>query len=171
MDLKKVIRTVPDFPKPGILFYDIASLMRDAGAWNAAIAQMIEKIKPYQPQYLAAVDARGFLFAGAIAQHLDCGIIMVRKKGKLPGEVIEHSYSLEYGSGTLEAQVGMFDAGARIVIVDDLLATGGTLSAAVMLLKKLGGDVRAAVTFIELDGLGGRSLAEVPVESILTYAA
>jgi adenine phosphoribosyltransferase len=171
MDLKQAIRTIPDFPKPGILFYDIATMMADKNAWHEALQEMEKRIKPHYPQYIAGIDARGFLFAGALAAQMKCGALMVRKKGKLPGDVIEHSYSLEYGSDTLEAQSGIFPPQASIVIVDDLLATGGTLSAAVTLLKKLGGEVKAAVTFIELDGLGGRNLLDVPYDYVLKYPA
>lgn len=171
MDLKNAIRTIPDFPKPGILFYDIASVLADPKAWKEAVHQMEKRVKAHNPQYIAGIDARGFLFAGALAERMGIGALMVRKKGKLPGDVIEHSYSLEYGSDTLEAQSGMFPPQARIVIVDDLLATGGTLMAACTLLKKLGGDVRAAVTFIELDGLGGRNLIDVPLEHVLQFPA
>ena len=169
IDLTKTIRTIPDFPKPGILFYDIATMLADGTAWREAVRQMAEKAGKYGPEYIAGIDARGFLFAGALAQHFGIGALMVRKKGKLPGDVIEHSYSLEYGSGTLEAQTGIFPPGARIVLVDDLLATGGTLAAACHLLQKLGGDVRAAITFIELDGLDGRKHLTVPYENILHY--
>ncbi|HCM83474.1 MAG TPA: adenine phosphoribosyltransferase, partial [Rhodospirillaceae bacterium] len=151
--------------------YDIATMMADPKAWKEAVHQMEKRVKLHNPQYIAGIDARGFLFAGALAMHMGCGALMVRKKGKLPGDVIEHSYSLEYGSDTLEAQSGIFPPGASIVIVDDLLATGGTLSAAVTLLKKLGGDVKAAVTFIELDGLGGRNLLDVPFDYVLQYPA
>lgn len=171
MDLKHSIRTIPDFPKPGILFYDIATVLADPKAWKEAIHQMEKRVKTYDPQYIAGIDARGFLFAGTLAERMHVGALMVRKKGKLPGDTIEHSYSLEYGSGTLEAQIGMFEPGARIVVVDDLLATGGTLAAACLLLKKLGGDVKAAITFIELDGLGGKNLLDVPYEHVLQYPA
>jgi adenine phosphoribosyltransferase len=171
IDLKKALRTIPDFPKPGILFYDIATLLADGKAWQEAIRQMAERAAAHDPQYIAGIDARGFLFAGALAHHFKIGALMVRKKGKLPGETIEHSYTLEYGSGTLEAQSGIFPPGARIVLVDDLLATGGTLAAACLLLKKLGGDVKSAITFIELTGLGGRDLVDVPYEHILQFPA
>ncbi len=171
LDLAKTVRTIPDFPKPGILFYDLASVLADAEAWREAVAQMAQKAAKYQPEFIAGIDARGFLFAGALALHFNCGAVMVRKKGKLPGDVIEHSYSLEYGTDTLEAQAGIFPAGAKIVVVDDLLATGGTLAAAVHLLQKLGGDVRAAITFIELDGLGGRDHIKIPYENILSFPA
>lgn len=166
-NLAQSVRTIPDFPKPGILFYDIATTLADAAAWQETVQQMAEKVAPHQPQYIAGLDARGFLFAGVLAHHFNIGALMVRKKGKLPGDVVEQSYSLEYGSGTLEVQKNMFPSGARIVVVDDLLATGGTLSTACHLLKSLGGDVRAAVVFIELLGLGGRDLVNVPLDAVL----
>jgi len=167
--ISKTIRTIPDFPKPGILFYDIATLLADAAAFRETVSQMAHIVKKYQPEYIAGIDARGFLFAGALALHLNLGALMVRKKGKLPGDVIEHSYSLEYGTDTLEVQSGIFPPGARIVIVDDLLATGGTLAAACHLLQKVGAELCAAVTLMELDGLGGRSALPVPYESLLAF--
>ncbi len=169
LDLKQHIRSVPDFPKPGILFYDVATLLANGTAWQAAVTQMDNLTQRYHADYIAGIDARGFLFAGALADRRGCGILLARKKGKLPGEVIEHAYTLEYGSNVLEAQIGMFEPGARILIVDDLLATGGTLAATVTLFTKLGGQVVAAATLVELVGLGGRDLLEVPYEPLLQY--
>jgi len=168
-DLKQHIRTLPDFPIPGVLFYDITPLLANGEAWTEAVEQFDRMTARYPVDFIAGIDARGFLFAGALAARRGVGVILVRKKGKLPGDTLDHAYDLEYGKGTLEAQIGMFPAGARILIVDDLLATGGTLAASVALLTKLRGHVVCAATFIELIGLGGRDRLDVPCETLLQY--
>jgi adenine phosphoribosyltransferase len=169
MDLKDHIRGIPDFPKPGILFYDISTLLRDADAWQVAMSRMAHTIRDYQPDFLAGIESRGFLFAAPLALKLGCGFVMLRKPGKLPGAVVGLDYTLEYRSDRIEAQADAVPPGARVVVVDDLLATGGTLAAGIRLLRQLGAEVPAAMTLIELTFLGGRQLLDVPFESLLQY--
>jgi adenine phosphoribosyltransferase len=169
MDLKDHIRSIPDFPNPGILFYDISTLLRDADAWQVAMSRMAQAIRDYQPDFLAGIESRGFLFAAPLALKLGCGFIMLRKPGKLPGAIVGLDYTLEYRSDRIEVQADAVPAGARVVVVDDLLATGGTLAASVRLLRLLGAEVPAAAALIELTFLGGRALLDVPVETLLQY--
>ncbi|HTI02095.1 MAG TPA: adenine phosphoribosyltransferase [Acidisoma sp.] len=169
MNLKDHIRSIPDFPKPGILFYDISTLLRHAEAWQNAMSRMAEMIEVYKPDYLAGLESRGFLFAAPLALKLGCGFVMLRKPGKLPGEVVGLDYALEYRSDRIEVQADAVPPGARVVVVDDLLATGGTLSAGIRLLRELKAEVPAAVTLIELSFLDGRKLLDVPFQSLLQY--
>ena len=169
MDLKKHIRQIPDFPKPGINFFDISTLIGHAEAWRTAVERMAALIKPWKPDYLAAVDARGFLVAAAVAIPLNCGVVMVRKTGKLPGKVTAHSYDLEYGTDTIEIQHDAVPAWKRVAIVDDLLATGGTLAAAIKLLRSSGAEVVGTACLIELAFLKGRGKLDVPVAILLSY--
>ena len=169
IDLKQHIRGVPDFPKPGILFYDISTLLAHAAAWRATIDRLTELLRPYKPDVLAGIQSRGFLLAAPLALELELGFIMVRKKGKLPGEVIGHSYELEYGEDHVEIQTDAVQPGQRVVLLDDLLATGGTLEAAIALLQKVGADVVAAACIIELGFLGGRDRISVPIHSLVNY--
>ena len=169
MDLKQHIRQIPDFPKPGINFFDISTLIGHAEAWRTTIKHMTELVKPWRPEVLAAVDARGFLVAAPLSIPLNCGTLMVRKSGKLPGKVKSHSYGLEYGTDTVEIQEDAVGPGQRVVIVDDLLATGGTLMAAVALLRDSGADVVGAACLIELEFLNGRDKLEVPFTALLSY--
>ncbi len=129
MDLKQHIRNIPDFPKPGILFYDISTLLAHAGAWKETIKRMADEIRPYKPDILAGIESRGFLLTAPLALELDLGFIMVRKRGKLPGDVVGHSYDLEYGTDHVEVQADAVKPGQRVVVLDDLLATGGTMAA------------------------------------------
>lgn len=169
IDLKKHIRSIPDFPKPGILFYDISTLLADAKAWHATIERMADMLRPYKPDVLAGIESRGFLLAAPLALALGTGFVMMRKQGKLPGTTIRHTYALEYGTDTIEIQNDAIKKGARVVLVDDLLATGGTLAAAVKLLEQVGGVVPAAACVIELTFLEGRKRLNVPVETLLKY--
>ena len=169
MDLKDYIRDVPDFPKPGILFRDISPLLADAGAWRATIERFAEIIAPLRPTLLAGIESRGFLVTAPLALHMGCGFMMVRKRGKLPGKTIPHTYALEYGEDTIEIQDNAVKPGTRVVVLDDVLATGGTLNAAIALLKKAGADVRAAACIIELTFLEGRKRLPVPFESLVRY--
>ena len=169
MDLKQHIRGIPDFPKPGILFYDISTLLKHPGAWKETVAEMTEALRPLKPDLLAGVESRGFLIAAPVAVLLGCGFVMIRKKGKLPGKTIPHTYDLEYGSDTVEIQSDAIEAGQRVVIVDDLLATGGTAAAAVRLCRMVGADVVGSAFIIELTGLKGRQRLDVPVTSLLDY--
>ncbi len=169
MDLKQHIRQIPDFPKPGINFFDISTLIGHADAWQSTIKQMTQLIKPMEPDILAAIDARGFLVAAPLSISLNCGTVMVRKSGKLPGKVKSHTYGLEYGTDTVEIQEDAVKPGQRVVIVDDLLATGGTLDAATKLLQSSGAEVVSAVCLIELTFLNGRDNLDIPVETLLSY--
>jgi adenine phosphoribosyltransferase len=169
IDLKKHIRSIPDFPKPGILFYDISTLLAHAKAWHATIERMADILRPYKPDVLAGIESRGFLLAAPLALALGTGFVMMRKQGKLPGTTIRHTYALEYGTDTIEIQNDAIKTGARVVLVDDLLATGGTLAAAVTLLEQVGGVVPAAACVIELTFLEGRKRLKVPVETLLKY--
>lgn len=171
LDLKKHIRGVPDFPKEGILFYDIGTLLAHGPAFAQAIDRMAELVASFSPDVLVGIDARGFVFAAPCAARLNLGLVLARKKGKLPGETIAHTYALEYGSATLELQTGVIPAGARVLVVDDLLATGGTAAAAVSLVQRAGGTVVGAAFLIELSFLNGRKNLSVPVHSILDYDA
>jgi adenine phosphoribosyltransferase len=169
MDIKDHIRGIPDFPKPGILFYDISTLLRDADAWQVAMGRMARAVSPYQPDLLAGIESRGFLLAAPLALKLGLGFIMLRKRGKLPGAVVAHDYALEYGTDRLEIQADAVKPGQRVVIVDDLLATGGTLAAGITLLRGVGAEVPAAAVLIELTFLGGRAKLDVPCETLVAY--
>ena len=169
MDLKKHIRAVPDFPKPGILFYDISTLLAHAKAWQATVQRLEEALKPFRPELLVGIESRGFLVAAPLALSLGCGFVMVRKRGKLPGPTIPLSYDLEYGTDTVEVQADAINPGQRVIVLDDLLATGGTLSAAVRLCRLVGGDVVAAACIIELAFLKGRQRIDVPFTSVVSY--
>ena len=169
IDLKQHIRSIPDFPKSGILFYDISTLLAHAKAWHVAIERMTEVIRPYKPDLLAGIESRGFLVAAPLALALGTGFVMLRKKGKLPGLTVRHTYALEYGTDTIEIQHDAIKKGQRVVLVDDLLATGGTMAAAITLLRQIGAVVPAAACIIELDFLEGRKRLDVPVASLLNY--
>jgi len=171
MDLKAHIRQVPDFPRPGILFHDISTLLANAEAWGETVTRLTRWVEPFEPELLVGIESRGFLVAAPLAYNLGCGFIMVRKKGKLPGRIIPHSYALEYGSDTVEVQEDAVPKGARVVIVDDLLATGGTLQASAELLAKVGADVVGSVTIIELAFLNGRRRLSMPFTSLISYDA
>lgn len=169
MDLKDHIRGVPDFPKPGILFYDISTLLRNADAWQVAMGRLANIVRTYNPTVLAGVESRGFLLAAPLALKLGCGFVMLRKRGKLPGATVGLDYELEYGTDRIEIQADALEPGARVVVVDDLLATGGTMAAGLKLLEKVGAEVVAAAVVIELTFLKGRDRLNVPVESLIQY--
>ena len=169
MDLKDHIRGIPDFPKPGILFYDISTLLRHEDAWQVAMGRMAKAVRVFQPDLIAGVESRGFLIAAPLALKLGCGFIMLRKRGKLPGPVIGLDYSLEYGTDRIEVQADAVIPGQRVVVVDDLLATGGTMAAGIELLRKVGAEVPAAATLIELTFLNGRKRLDVPVDTLVSY--
>jgi adenine phosphoribosyltransferase len=169
MDLEVHIRQIPDFPKRGILFYDISTLLQDAGAWQVAIERMAELVLAFRPDRLVAIESRGFIFGAPLALKLGIGMAMVRKRGKLPGSVVGHAYTLEYGNDTIEVSADLIVAGSRVVIVDDLIATGGTAAATAELMRKIGTEVAAAVFLIELSGLEGRKKLDIPVRTVLTF--
>lgn len=169
IDLKPYIRSVPDFPKPGIMFRDISTLLRDADAWQVAMGRLSKAVAPGRPDLIAGVESRGFLLAAPLATKLGCGFLMLRKPGKLPGPVESLTYALEYGSDRLEIQADAIRPGQRVVVVDDLLATGGTMAASIALLRKVGAEVTAAAVIIELAFLDGRARVGVPVTSLVTF--
>jgi adenine phosphoribosyltransferase len=169
MDLKDHIRGIPDFPKPGILFYDISTLLRDADAWQVAMGRLANRVRAYHPTVLAGVESRGFLLAAPLALKLGCGFVMLRKRGKLPGATIGLDYDLEYGTDRIEIQSDAVEPGARVVVVDDLLATGGTMAAGIKLLQNVGAEVVAAASLIELTFLNGRNKLDVPFEALVQY--
>jgi adenine phosphoribosyltransferase len=169
MDLKDHIRGIPDFPKPGILFYDISTLLRDADAWQVAMGRMSKAVRAYHPDVLAGVESRGFLIAAPLALKLGCGFVMLRKRGKLPGATIGLDYDLEYGTDRIEIQSDAVRPGQRVVVVDDLLATGGTMAAGIRLLRAAGAEVCAAAALIELTFLDGRKRLDVPFASLVAY--
>lgn len=169
MDIKNHIRSVPDFPKPGILFYDISTLLAHPEAWHSTVHRLADAVAPHKPDLLIGIESRGFLVAAPLALALGCGFVMVRKSGKLPGKTVSYSYDLEYGSDTIEIQPDMIRDGQRVVVLDDLLATGGTMAAAIQLLRDVGADVRAAAFIIELSFLNGRQRIDVPCTSLVTY--
>ncbi len=171
MDLKHHIAAIPDFPKPGILFYDVSTLLRHPDAWQVAMGRMANLVRAWQPDLLAGVESRGFLLAAPLALKLGCGFVMLRKPGKLPGPVIGHDYTLEYGADRLEIQADAVQPGQRVVIVDDLLATGGTLAASIALLQAVGSVVPGAAALIELTFLAGRRQLGVPFEALVSYEA
>jgi adenine phosphoribosyltransferase len=169
MDLKEHIRAIPDFPKPGILFYDISTLLAHPEAWRATVETLAEAIRPHRPDLLVGIESRGFLVAAPLAYAIGCGFAMVRKKGKLPGATARYSYDLEYGTDTIEIQEDAISSGQRVIIVDDLLATGGTMEAAIALVQRQGGTVTAAACIIELAFLDGRRRIGVPLTSMVVY--
>ncbi|MGH6977231.1 MAG: adenine phosphoribosyltransferase [Stellaceae bacterium] len=171
MDLKQHIRSVPDFPKKGILFYDISTLLAHAEAWQATVERMEKALAPHRPDLLVGIESRGFLVAAPLALALGVGFIMVRKRGKLPGATVPYTYALEYGTDTIEIQADAIERGRRVVVLDDLLATGGTLAAAINLCRQVGGNVVAAGCIIELSFLGGRKRLDVPFTSVVAYDA
>jgi len=169
MDLKEHIRGIPDFPKPGILFYDISTLLAHPRAWQYTVERLGDEVAPYEPDLLMGIESRGFLVAAPLALRLGCGFAMIRKTGKLPGETIPYTYDLEYGSDTIEIQADAIHPGHKVVIIDDLLATGGTADAAIQLVRKVGGTAAALAAIIELTFLDGRAKLDVPVHTLIAY--
>lgn len=170
LNLKSYIRSIPDFPKPGILFRDIMPLLADKRALRAVINLLSLKFKRKKVGAVVAAEARGFILAGAVAQELNAGFVPVRKKGKLPWKTYSATYSLEYGVDTLEIHQDAFKPGARVLILDDLLATAGTVKAIIDLVKQLGGKIIGICFLIELTDLKGRDkLKGYPVYSLIKY--
>ncbi len=169
--LQTAIRTVPDFPKPGISFKDITPLLGNGPVFSLTIDAIVETMAGQQVDKIVAIDARGFIFAGAAADRLKAGFVPVRKKGKLPWETIGSTYSLEYGDNTIEIHRDAIQPGERVWIVDDVLATGGTSAAAAKLVLELGGTLAGMTFLVELAFLKGREVlpAGVPVHGVLVY--
>ena len=169
-ELEKHIRDIPDFPKPGIVFKDITPLLKDPGAFKRTIEILEEQINPLNPDLLLGIESRGFLFGGALAHKMGKGLIIARKPGKLPYDTDSVSYDLEYGSATLELHKDAVAAGQRVLIIDDLLATGGTAAACAKLVRNQQGEVAGHAFVVELAFLEGRKQLEPdPVSSILVY--
>jgi adenine phosphoribosyltransferase len=169
--LRAAIRDIPDFPKPGILFRDITPVLGDPALFRDAISEFVKVCREAKAEKVAGIDARGFLFGATVAYELGLGFIPVRKKGKLPFHTITQSYDLEYGSAEVEIHTDAFVKDERVVLIDDLLATGGTAGAAIKLINQTGAHVVAAAFLLELADLGGRQvLAGVPVTSIVIYS-
>ena len=169
MNIKDHIRGIPDFPKPGIFFYDISTLLAYPDAWAETVMQLVKVVTPWQPTKLVGIESRGFLTAAPLALKLGLGFYMIRKRGKLPGDVVSMEYALEYGTDVIEIQADAVEAGDRIVVLDDLLATGGTMAASINLLKSQGADVVGAACIIELSFLQGRKQLDCPVETLVQY--
>jgi len=170
IDFRSLIRDVPDFPKPGILFRDITPLLGNGPAFRACITQMCERLSPYKPQIISGIESRGFIFGATMAVEMGIGFVPIRKPRKLPWKTRQETYALEYGTDAIEIHEDALAAGTRVALVDDLLATGGTSGAAIKLLQSLGGNVVATEFLIELAFLEGRRrLGTVPVEVLITY--
>ena len=169
MNIKDHIRTIPDFPKPGILYYDISTLLSHPDAWQVAMGRMARMVGGWRPEVLVGIESRGFLVAAPLALKLGCGFVMARKKGKLPGKTNSHEYELEYGTDTIEMQGDAFPPGSKVVVLDDLLATGGTMNAAINLCNKTGAEVVGSAAIIELSFLNGRQHLDVPFDSLVSY--
>ena len=170
LDLRDRIRDVPDFPKPGIVFKDIMPLVSDAQYFRAAVDRLVELARPLEPDIILGAEARGFIFGGALAYELGCGFVTARKPGKLPWTTVEATYDLEYGTDSLQVHADAIPQGARVIVHDDVLATGGTAKAKVDLVEQVGAEVVGLLFVIELGFLNGREkLAGYPVESLIEY--
>lgn len=168
-DLSAFIPTYPDFPKAGVNFYDITGLFKTPEVFALTVSKMTRLVAAYRPDRLFAIDSKGFLFAAPVAARLGIGLSLIRKASKLPGNTVRHTYDLEYGTDTLECRAEDFDVSERLVVMDDVLATGGTLAAGIALLRRLKGNVVGAVTSMEIGDLNGRSKLDVPFSSMLYF--
>ena len=166
--LRELIRDVPNFPKPGIVFKDITPLLADPAAFSLAIEFLAQPFRHQHIDVVAGPESRGFIFAAPLVEKLGAGLVLARKKGKLPFATVAVDYSLEYGAETLELHTDAIDAGDRVLVVDDLLATGGTAHATISLVRKAGGVVVGTAFLVELAFLDGRARVDVPVRSLLT---
>jgi adenine phosphoribosyltransferase len=172
LDLEAAIRTIPDYPKEGILFRDITTLLGDPRAFRRAVDELVHPWAGSKIDKVAGIEARGFILGGAVAHQLSAGFVPIRKRGKLPHETVRVAYSLEYGLDEMEMHRDGIRSGEKTILVDDLIATGGTAEAAVKLLKELGADVVAAVFVIDLPDLGGKERIEalgVPVRTLVEF--
>lgn len=170
MDIRSLIRDVPDFPKPGILFRDITPLLQHPQGFRHTIESLAQKFSDQSLDYVLGIESRGFILGATLAHHLGKGFVPVRKPGKLPPQVLRQSYELEYGTDQLEVREGIFQPGDRVVIIDDLIATGGTAQAAGQLVQRAGAKLCGFGFVIELSFLGGRQmLPEVPVHSLVVF--
>lgn len=170
--LLAAIRTIPDYPKPGILFRDITTLLGNPQAYRRAIDELVQPYAGQKVDKIAGIEARGFILGGAMAHQMSAGFVPIRKKGKLPHDTVRIAYSLEYGVDEMEMHVDAVKPGERVILVDDLIATGGTAEGAVKLLKQIGADIVAACFVIDLPDLGGRKKLEalgVPVQTLVEF--
>ncbi|MGN0400332.1 MAG: adenine phosphoribosyltransferase [Blautia sp.] len=168
--LEEYVRSIPDFPEPGIIFRDVTSILQDADGLKLAVDSMQALLEDVDVDVIVGAESRGFIFGAPIAYNLHKPLILIRKKGKLPCETIEASYDLEYGSATIEMHKDSIKPGQKVVIVDDLIATGGTIEAAAKLIEELGGEVVKIVFLMELEGLKGRErLSKYDVASVIRY--
>jgi adenine phosphoribosyltransferase len=170
--VKDYIRTIPDFPHAGIMFRDVTTLFDDPDGFQLAIKQLVAPFLEQKIDKVAGLEARGFILGGAVAYHLGCGFVPIRKQGKLPGSVISQDYTLEYGQAVLELHEDAIEAGETVLVVDDLLATGGTAEAGVKLIERLGGDVTACAFVIDLPELGGSQKLRamgLPLHSLCSF--
>jgi adenine phosphoribosyltransferase len=167
--LRSLVRDIPDFPLPGIVFRDVTPMLRDPHGLRESIRLMTETVAEFQPDLVLGIESRGFLFAMPVADRLGLGFVPARKPGKLPWAVHRQPYGLEYGTDVLELHVDAVAPGARVVIIDDVLATGGTARAACSLVQTSGATVAGVVVLVELVGLAGRSMIDAPVASVLAY--
>lgn len=169
-EIERAIRNIPDFPKPGIQFKDITPVLASAGLFSGTIDLLTNSFKPGEVDAVVGIDARGFIFAAAAALRLEAGFVPVRKKGKLPYQTVEQEYDLEYGTATVALHTDALKPGSRVLLIDDLLATGGTAAAAAALVRRLGAEILEISFLIELSFLGGRrKLAGYPVKSLVVY--
>ena len=170
MDYRKLIREVPDFPKPGILFYDITTLLKDAEAFRCVLDELTDRYRDQSIAKIVGIESRGFILGGPLADRLGAGFVPVRKPGKLPADLFEVRYNLEYGSNSLTIHRDAIGMGERVLIVDDLLATGGTADATVRLVRQLGGEIVGLAFLVELMGLKGRDkLDGCEIHALVTY--
>ena len=172
-DLRSSIRSIPDYPKPGIIFRDITTLLGDARAFRRAIDELVQPWAGTKIDKVAGIEARGFILGGAVAHQLSAGFVPLRKKGKLPHATVSIAYSLEYGIDEMEMHEDAVAPGERVILIDDLIATGGTATAAVSLLKRIGAEVEAACFVIDLPDLGGAAKIRdlgVPVRTLMEFA-
>ena len=171
MDIADHIRTIPDFPKPGILFYDLSTLLAHPQAWRHTVDLLAVAIRQHEPDLLVGIESRGFLVAAPLALQLGCGFVMARKSGKLPGDTIAHTYELEYGTDTIEMHIDALSDGDRVLIHDDVIATGGTAAASHRLVESAGAQLVGYCFLIELSFLKGRNLLDpsIPMQSLLDY--
>ncbi len=170
LKLDDYIRSIPDYPKPGILFRDITPLLANAAALRSAVKELANAFRHEKIDVVAAAEARGFIFAAPVALELNAGLVPIRKPKKLPFKILSHTYELEYGTDTLEIHADAFSPGARVLVVDDLLATGGTIEACCQLVEKAGGTVVGCGFVIELTGLNGaQKIAKYPTVSLIKY--
>ncbi|ABA05866.1 adenine phosphoribosyltransferase [Nitrobacter winogradskyi Nb-255] len=171
-DLQASVRTIPDYPKPGVMFRDITTLLGDARAFRRAVDQLVHPWAGSKIDKVAGIEARGFILGGAVAHQVSAGFVPIRKKGKLPHQTVRMAYALEYGTDEMEMHVDAIARGERVILVDDLIATGGTAEGAVKLLRQIGADVVAACFIIDLPDLGGAAklrAMDVPVRTLMAF--